>query len=88
MIAEPISQGAETLSGFRLASAAIESGATQVQAAEWRPVTHPVRTVAAQRRLTVRARRSTTDRFVRLAFDQGALHAPGHRLRFFQADAD
>jgi hypothetical protein len=56
--------------------------------AEWRAVTHTVRAVSAQRRLTVRARRSTTDRFVRLAFDQGALYAPGHGLRFFQADAD
>ena len=26
--------------------------------------------------------------WTRLAFDQGALHAPGHGLRFFQAHAD
>src|ERR1700722_17061503 len=58
VIAEPISQGAETPSGFRLASAAIESWATQIQSAEWRPVAHTVRTVSAQRRLIARARRS------------------------------
>jgi len=28
------------------------------------------------------------DRFVGLAFDQGALHTPRHGLRLLQADAD
>src|ERR1022692_3863677 len=88
MIAEPIKQGAETLSAFRLASAAIESWAAQVQAAEWRAVTHTMRAVSAQLHLTFRTLRGPIDHFARLAFNQGALHAPGHGLRFFQADAD